>query len=152
MFKNAKTRKSKIRVLNKKDKALGKKWGDVLLEPTRVYTQTILPLIKKNVKITGIAHITGGGLIRNIKRILPDGCWADVYASEWEIPAIFRRLQEMGNVKEKEMYKVFNMGIGMVIVVRPDEEKRILEYFRKKKETVFSIGIVKKGDRGVVIN
>ena len=152
LFKGAHSRQTKVRILGKKDKVLGRKWGDVLLEPTRIYTKTILPLIKKNIGITGIAHITGGGLIRNIKRVLPEGCWAEVSASNWRLPPVFKRLQEIGNVELEEMYKVFNMGIGMVIIVRPNEEKCILEYFGKRKETVFSIGVVKKGQRKVIIS
>ena len=152
LFKGSATKKDKIRILNKKDKRLGKSWGDALLIPTRIYTKSILPLIKKNMRITGIAHITGGGLMRNIKRILPDGCKAQVYANTWKIPLIFKCLEELGNVQKEEMYRVFNMGIGMVIIVRPSEERRILEHFRKKKETVFQIGIVSKGERKVVIN
>ncbi len=149
---DARSQNEKIRILKKKDKVLGKSWGDALLVPTRIYTKSILPLIKKNMRITGIAHITGGGLIRNIKRLLPDGCQANISACKWKIPPVFRRLEELGNVRKEEMFRVFNMGIGMVIIVRPTEEKRILNYFKSKKETVFSIGVIISGERKVVIN
>lgn len=152
LFRNAVTREEKIIILNKKDKALGKSWGNALLAPTRIYTKSILPLIKKNMRITGIAHITGGGLMRNIKRLLPDGCQAHISVRRWKIPPVFARLEELGDVKKEEMFRVFNMGIGMVIIVRPTEEKRILDYFRKKKETVFKMGMIVNGERKVIIS
>lgn len=152
LFKGTTPVKEKIQILNKKDKVLGKNWGDMLLVPTRIYTKSILPLIKKNMRITGIAHITGGGLMRNIKRLLPDGCQAHVSSRQWKIPPVFTHLEELGKVGREEMYRVFNMGIGMVVIVRPNEERRILDYFKKKKETVFSIGIIVKGEKKVIIN
>jgi phosphoribosylformylglycinamidine cyclo-ligase len=152
LFKDTVTKKEKIKILNKEDKVLGKSWADALLEPTRIYTKLILPLIKSDIKISGIAHITGGGLMRNIKRILPDGCQAHVSCKKWEIPPVFTRLKELGNITREEMFKVFNMGIGMVLIVSPDDEKRVLDYFRKKKENIFSIGVVNSGSKKVIIN
>ncbi len=152
LFKNTVNTEEKIRILNKKDKMLGRSWADALLAPTRIYTKSILPLIQKNMGITGIAHVTGGGLMRNIKRILPEGCQANISACKWGIPPVFTRLWELGNVSKEEMYRVFNMGIGMVIIIRSNAEKSILEYFKKEKERVFSIGIVKGGDRKVIIH
>ncbi len=151
LLKNAATDKEKIKILNRKDKKLGKSWADALLEPTRIYTKTILPLIKNDIKISAIAHITGGGLMRNIKRVLPDGCHAQVFSGKWEIPAVFTRLQELGNITTEEMFKVFNMGIGMVLLVRPEEEKRVWDYFKRNKEEIFSIGVIDKGSKKVTI-
>ncbi|MBU1630917.1 MAG: phosphoribosylformylglycinamidine cyclo-ligase, partial [Candidatus Omnitrophica bacterium] len=105
-----------------------------------------------DMKLSGIAHITGGGLMRNIKRILPNGRQAHISCEKWEIPPVFMRLKELGKITRKEMFSVFNMGIGMVIIVPPNEEKRILKYFSKKKETVFSIGKIVRGEKRVVIN
>jgi phosphoribosylformylglycinamidine cyclo-ligase len=152
LFKDAAADKEKIKILNKKDNELGRSWADALLEPTRIYTKTILPLIKSGMKISGIAHITGGGLMRNIKRILPDGCQAQVFSDKWDITAVFTRLQELGDITREEMFKVFNMGIGMVLIVRPAEEKKALDYFKRRKETVFSIGAVVNGSKKVIIS
>jgi len=151
LFKDAYTDEDRIKVLNTKDKKLGKNWADILLEPTRIYTNMILPLIKKNIKISGIAHITGGGLKRNVKRILPNGYQAHIFSGRWEIPSVFTRLKELGHITKEEMFKVFNMGIGMVLLVRPEEEKRVLDYFRRNKKEVFLIGVVSKGSRKVTI-
>lgn len=152
LFGHAMNREEKIRILNKKDKKLGKSLGEELLTPTRIYVKSILPLIKESVKITGIAHVTGGGLIRNINRLLPEGCQACVSACTWKIPPIFTRLGELGDVRKEEMYKVFNMGIGMVVIVSPSEEQKILDYFKRKRETVFKIGLITSGEKKVVIN
>lgn len=152
LFKDTATDKEKIKILNKKDKILGKSWADALLEPTRIYTKSVLPLIKSDIKISGIAHITGGGLMRNIKRILPDGCQAHISSKMWEVPTVFMRLKELGNITREEMFKVFNMGIGMALIVRPAKEKKILDYFKRKKEKVFSIGIVNSGSKKVIIS
>jgi len=151
LFQDAASDKEKAKILNKKDKRLGRTWADALLEPTRIYTKTILPLIKSDIRISAIAHITGGGLMRNIKRVLPDGFQAHVFSGRWEIPSIFTRLKELGHITEEEMFKVFNMGIGMVLLVRPEEEKRVLDYFRRNKKEVFLIGVVSKGSRKVTI-
>ncbi|MDD5454428.1 MAG: phosphoribosylformylglycinamidine cyclo-ligase [Candidatus Ratteibacteria bacterium] len=152
LFKDAGTDQEKIKILKTKDKKLGKSWSDALLEPTRIYTKSVLPLIKSDIEISGIAHITGGGLMRNIKRILPEGCQAQIFRNKWKVPSLFMRLKELGNITKEEMFKVFNMGIGMVLIVPPQEEKRALTYFDRNKEKVFSIGIVKKGGRKVIIN
>ena len=144
-------REEKIRILQKKEKMLGKSWGEELLIPTRIYVKSILPLIKKGIMITGLAHITGGGLIDNIKRLLPEGCQARLLPERWKVPPVFSILQERGNIEDEEMYRVFNMGIGMVIIAPPDEEKKIMDDFSNRREPVFLIGEVTSGEKGVVI-
>jgi phosphoribosylformylglycinamidine cyclo-ligase len=151
LFGQTTNRDSKIRILKKKDKKLGKSWGEALLIPTRIYVKSILPLIKKNIKITGLAHITGGGLIENIKRLLPNGCQACISACKWKVPPVFTRLEELENIRKEEMYRVFNMGIGMAIIVSSNEEKKVLDYFQRKKETVFQIGEIVMGEKKVII-
>ena len=94
--------------------------GEVLLTPTKIYVKTVLTLLE-TIKIKGIAHITGGGFIENIPRILPDGLSAQIKKGSWHIPEIFPFLQEHGQIPEEEMYNIFNMGVGMVLVISPDE-------------------------------
>jgi phosphoribosylformylglycinamidine cyclo-ligase len=96
--------------------------GEVLLEPHRSYykeLKPVLPLLK------GIAHITGGGIIGNVSRILPKGLAIDIETKRWTVPPIFRMLQEKGNVETREMFRVFNMGIGMVLVCAPEKAAKL---------------------------
>jgi phosphoribosylformylglycinamidine cyclo-ligase len=109
---------------------LGRTVGDELLEPPRIYVKMVLNLLEKyeaNEKITGIAHITGGGLEENLGRILPSGTQAEIHPDSWKRPAVFYWLQKLGNVDPKEMKRVFNDGIGLVLVVRPEFANEILE-------------------------
>ena len=122
--------------------------GEALLATHKSYVKPILRL-RKVCEIKGIAHITGGGLPANVLRILPDGCVADIRKGTWEIPPIFPFLQASGNVEEAEMYKVFNMGIGMVIVLAPDTVDAALASLNSSGESTFHIGEVVAGDKGV---
>lgn len=131
-------------------KTLGRTLGEELLEPTRIYTHSILYLSSR-FKIKGIAHITGGGLVRNICRILPSGCKAQIYQGSWEPHPIFKFIQEEGSISEKEMFGVFNMGMGMVLIISPHEEKPILKALSGQGEKVKTIGEVTEGKRGVKI-
>ena len=103
--------------LNTKIKGLDKSLGEELLSPTRIYVQTILTLLK-DIKLNGLAHITGGGLTENIPRILPSNCKAIINKDAWDKPPIFRFLQDKGGITDDEMFKVFNNGIGMAAVIR----------------------------------
>ena len=101
----------------------GKTVGEILLEPTRIYVRPALALLeqfKANDGIRGIAHITGGGLVENLSRILPDGTFASIEEGAWPVPPMFDWLQKLGNIDDDEMARVFNRGIGLVLVVRPD--------------------------------
>ena len=122
--------------------------GDALLECHKSYVKSILGL-REVCEIKGIAHITGGGLPANVLRILPEGCIADIRKGTWEIPPIFPFLQEQGNVEEAEMYRVFNMGIGMVVVVAPDAVDAALASLKAFEETTSLIGEVVAGEKGV---
>jgi len=96
---------------------------DVLLKPTRIYVKPVLKLLERfgaNDGIRGIAHITGGGLEENLSRIFPPGVQAEIAPNSWPIPKIFHWLQTIGNIDDREMYRVFNMGIGLVLVIKPD--------------------------------
>lgn len=138
--------------LQPKDKLDGfeKPIGEELLTPTRIYTPLILELIKK-FKIKGISHITGGGIPENLSRILPEKKQAVIEINSWPIPKIFRLIQRLGEVEQNEMYKTFNMGIGMILVVDGKDADKLLKYLAKKKEKAFPIGEISKGKGEVII-
>ena len=113
--------------------------GETLLTPTRIYVTTILQLIK-DFSIHGLAHITGGGITRNVPRVLPQGCRADIRKNTWPIPPIFSHIQKFGHVEEDEMYRVFNMGIGFVLVVSVDQEQAVIDRANALGEQAMGIG------------
>jgi phosphoribosylformylglycinamidine cyclo-ligase len=112
-----------------------------LLEPTRIYVKPLLSLLQ-SVKVKGLAHITGGGITGNVPRILPCGTKAVIRKSAWPRPELFRWLQREGSVAEEEMHRVFNCGIGMVLVVAAEDAARVAEELRASGETVYSIGVI----------
>jgi phosphoribosylformylglycinamidine cyclo-ligase len=126
----------------------GRTVADVLLEPTRIYARAILPVRED---VTAMAHITGGGLPGNLPRVLPAGCRALVRPAAWteRQPPVFRTLQEAGHVQDAEMFRTFNMGIGYVVVVRPDVADAVRARLAGAGEEVFVIGEVVAGERGV---
>jgi len=124
--------------------------GEELLTPTRIYTPLILELIKR-FKIKGIAHITGGGIPENLGRIIPPKRQAVIELSSWTAPRIFRLIQRFGDVDHGEMYKTFNMGIGMILVVEAKDTNRLLQFLAKRKETAYLMGEIAKGNREVII-
>lgn len=131
--------------LNVKTRIAGlkKNIGEELLTPTRIYVKTI-KAIQKEFNIRGIAHITGGGLIENIPRILPDNCKAVIARNAWKIPFIFRFIQDGGKIAEKEMFRTFNCGIGMVIIVSKNDADKIVSQLKTLKEKAFLIGEIEK--------
>ena len=129
---------------------LGKTIGEELLTPTRLYPRVCLPLIR-DFDLHGMVHITGGGFYENIPRALPEHMGAEVDAAAWEMPPIFRLLQEWGNVDWAEMFRTFNMGIGMVLIVSHEEAKRIAAHLEEQGERVYQIGHVTEGAHEVVI-
>jgi len=124
--------------------------GELLLKPTRIYTRLIKEL-KKSLKIKGIAHITGGGFYENIRRIIPKNYDAEISKGAWEIPLIFKLFQDKGNIKEVEMFRVFNMGIGLVVIIDNSDIKKLKKVFQKFNEEVYVIGKIVKGECKVVI-
>ena len=132
---------------------LGCTLGEELLKPTIIYVPLILPLLRRY-ELKGIAHITGGGLELNLPRILPAGVKALLRKKSWEIPPVFSLIQKYGHVEEREMFRTFNMGIGMVLVTAPEISALVLEQIRSKGEKAWEIGLIaeKKGDeQGVEI-
>ena len=126
----------------------GKKLKDVLLEPTRIYVRAALPLIKEEL-VNGIAHITGGGFIENVPRMFSDDLAAEIDESKVPVLPIFKALEKYGQIKHEEMFEIFNMGIGLMLAVKPENVERVKELL---DEPVYEIGrIVKKTDASVVI-
>jgi len=145
--------KAKLDV-NSKLKTINGTIGDELLKPTKIYVKPIRALLrhyrsKKVVK--GMAHITGGGLVENIPRVLPEGCSVRIKKGSWPVPAIFEVIQKKGKIDENEMYDVLNMGIGMVLIVSKYYAPSIIKKLKQLKEDSFIIGKVIKGDRKVEI-
>jgi len=126
----------------------GKKLKDVLLEPTRIYVKAALPLIKEEL-VNGIAHITGGGFIENVPRMFSDDLAAEIDESKVPVLPIFKALEKYGQIKHEEMFEIFNMGIGLMLAVKPENVERVKELL---DEPVYEIGrIVKKDGASVVI-
>ena len=124
---------------------LGKTLGDELLTPTKIYVEEVYPLIEKY-DIHGIAHITGGGIYENLPRILPEGLGVDIDMTKALVPKIFDLLAEWGEISREEMYNTFNMGVGMVLIVDPEEGQRILEEYKEKEIEIYKLGHVREGD------
>ena len=119
--------------------------GECLLEPTRIYVKSILAL-KEQVSIKAIAHITGGGLLENIPRVLPEFSQAEIDASSWQMSEVFQWLQENGNIEQQEMYRTFNCGVGMVVCVAAEDKDSTLASLNKTGENAFVIGEISSSD------
>ena len=124
--------------------------GDLLLEPTRIYVKSLLPEIRAG-RIHGLAHITGGGLLENIPRVLPDDCHAIVDASAWDLPPLFAWLQAGGAIEPEELARTFNCGIGMVVVVARHEADTVAAALAAAGERVHRIGHIDEGPRGCTV-
>ncbi len=124
---------------------LNKKIGEELLTPTRLYPKTCLPLIDK-FELHGMVHITGGGFYDNIPRALPDGLAVDIDSNAWTVPTIFKLLQRWGNVEWREMFRTFNCGIGMILIVAPKDAERIMNDLSERGEEVFVLGRVVRAE------
>ena len=120
--------------------------GLTLLEPHINYTNEVLCILNKEIIVKGLAHISGGGLVENIPRILPGGCCVEIYKGSWPGLPIFNVIQSIGNIDENEMYRAFNMGIGMIMIAAPDQVNSI-----KKIIDVHEIGFVVEGENKVNI-
>jgi phosphoribosylformylglycinamidine cyclo-ligase len=123
----------------------GRTLGEELLEPTRIYARTITNL-RRDFKIYGISHITGGGLIENVPRMLPKPCKATIHAKSWSIPPIFSYLQKAGQISDRELLRTFNNGLGLVIVVSEEEAGEVLLRLKAMGETAYHIGSVESRD------
>ena len=126
----------------------GKKLKEVLLEPTRIYVKAVLPLIKEEL-VNGIAHLTGGGFIENVPRMFAADLAAEIEEDKVPVLPIFKALEKYGKIKHEEMFEIFNMGVGLMLAVSPENVSRVKELL---DEPVYEIGrIVKKENESVII-
>ena len=131
-------------------KELKGKLGLELLRPTQIYTRSILKILEK-VRINAMSHITGGGFYENIPRVLPQGLRVEIKKDSWTVPPIFRKIQERGQMSETEMFRTFNMGVGMVLILEPKNTQKALKLFEKAGEKAWIIGEVSEGACEVVL-
>jgi phosphoribosylformylglycinamidine cyclo-ligase len=132
----------------------GKSIGDHLIEPTKIYVKSVLSLLKE-VEVHALSHITGGGFWENIPRVLPNNAQAMIDGNSWQWPDIFNWLQEKGNITEHEMYRTFNCGVGMIIVVPADQVEKSLTLLTEQGEKAWHIGEINTlplGEEQVIIN
>jgi len=123
---------------------------DALMAPTRIYVKSLLPQLRAGL-IHGLAHITGGGLLENIPRVLPSGCHARIDADGWPLPTLMGFLQAQGGIEPEEMARTFNCGVGMAVIVAAEEAGRVAAALTEAGETVFTIGTVEPGERGCTV-
>ena len=129
----------------------GKTLGEALLAPTRIYVKALKSIKKAGVAVKACSHITGGGFYENVPRMLKDGVRAVIKKDSYEVPAIFKLLQEKGNIAEEMMYNTFNMGIGMIVAVDPADAEKAMEAIRAAGDTPYVIGSIEEGEKGVAL-
>ena len=130
---------------------LGKTLGEALLAPTRIYVKALKSIKKAGVAVKACSHITGGGFYENVPRMLKDGVRAVIKKDSYEVPAIFKLLQEKGTIAEEMMYNTFNMGIGMIVAVDPADAEKAMEAIRAAGDTPYVIGSIEEGEKGVTL-
>jgi phosphoribosylformylglycinamidine cyclo-ligase len=123
---------------------------DTLIEPTRIYVKSLLPVVRAG-HVDALAHITGGGLLENIPRVLPHGARALVDADAWKQPGLMAFLQAQGNIEPGEMARTFNCGVGMVLAVLPEKVEAVAAALTEAGETVLRIGEIVSGQRGCTV-
>lgn len=124
----------------------GRTLADVLLEPTRIYARDVFELRKGGIEIRAMSHVTGGGIVGNVPRTLPDGVRAVIDRSSWEVPAIFRRIQEGGNVADEEMLRTFNLGVGFTLVVPESQAEEAIRRLGERGVHAFRLGTIEEGE------
>ncbi|AKL93885.1 phosphoribosylformylglycinamidine cyclo-ligase PurM [Clostridium aceticum] len=136
--------------LNAPIEELGSTLGEALIIPTKIYVKAVTEVLK-SIEVKGIAHITGGGFYENVPRILPEEVDAHIQLDSWQIPQIFKMIQTVGNIQEEEMYKTFNMGIGMMLVVQEKDVETTLTILQEAGENPYKIGEIRAGNKQVVL-
>jgi phosphoribosylformylglycinamidine cyclo-ligase len=125
----------------------GRKFKDVVMAPTKIYVKSLLKLIE-TIPVKGMAHITGGGITENIPRVLPVGLTAEISATSWDLPPLFKWLQAEGNITHSEMYKTFNCGIGMAVIVAKAHAAQAKQLLEANGEAVYEIGVIRAQNTG----
>ena len=128
---------------------LGATLGDALLAPTKIYVKTMKSIKNAGVRVKACSHITGGGFYENIPRMLPDGIVAVIEKDSYEVPAIFKLMQEKGNIEEQMMYNTFNMGIGLMIAVNVEDVDAAVAAIKAAGEAPYVIGHTEAGEKGI---
>ena len=137
--------------LNEYIDELGTTLGACLLTPTKIYVKPVLELIDK-IEVKGISHVTGGGFYENLPRMLKDGVGIRINKNSYEIPPIFKLIQERGNIPERDMYNTFNMGIGMAIIVKKEDAENAVKILEEQGEKAYIIGKVEEGNKEIKID
>ena len=130
---------------------LGKTLGEALIAPTKIYVKALKSIKNSGVKVKGCSHITGGGFYENIPRMLPEGVRAVVEKNSYEVPAIFKLLAKEGDIAEEMMYNTFNMGLGMILALEPEDVDKAIEAIRAAGEEAYVVGRVEAGEKGVTL-
>lgn len=128
---------------------LGKTLGEVLIEPTRIYVKALKNVKNAGVRIKGCSHITGGGFFENVPRMLPENVRAIIKKESYPVPALFDLIQKNGNIEEHMMYNTFNMGLGMVIAVNPEDVETTMKAIEEAGDKCYVVGKIVEGDKGV---
>ena len=128
---------------------LGKTLGEALIEPTRIYVKALKNVKNAGVRIKGCSHITGGGFFENVPRMLPENVRAVIKKDSYPVPALFDLIQKNGNIEEHMMYNTFNMGLGMVIAVNPEDVETTMKAIEKAGDKCYVVGNIVEGDKGV---
>ena len=125
---------------------------EVLLEPTKIYVKSVLPLVEKQL-INGITHVTGGGFVENLPRMLTKNLGVEINLGSWNVPPIFPLMEKIGKLNSSEMYEIFNMGIGMVLAVSPEKIEQVKNELAQQKEQFFEIGkVILKDEKELIFN
>ena len=130
---------------------LGKTLGEALIAPTKIYVKALKSAKNSGVRVKGCSHITGGGFYENVPRMLPEGVHAVIEKGSYEVPAIFRLLAAKGDIAEEMMYNTFNMGLGMVIAVAPEDKEKAMAAIAAAGETAYVVGRIDEGEKGVTL-
>ncbi len=130
---------------------LGTTLGDALIQPTKIYVKALKAIKDAGVRVRACSHITGGGFYENVPRMLQDGFCAHIKKDSYPIPPIFKLMQKTGDLEEKLMYNTYNMGIGMIVAVRPQDLEKTMAAIKKSGETPYEIGMIQKGEKGVTL-
>lgn len=132
------------------DSLNGKSLGETLLEPTKIYVKPVLALLEK-IKVKAISHITGGGFYENIPRSIPDGLCAKIAMADVKILPIFNLIQEKGNISTRDMYNTFNMGVGMSIVLKKEDEEEALNILKAHGQEAYRLGVIVKSEEKIIL-